>query len=118
MVHVPLRGLFLLGRAATMVAVAAAIPYILKKNRRLAEQLGDTLIKAGENLRGEPSAATQEPNTAEPVVQAEKPKTAPRASKAAPKSAPKAAPAKSAAKPKTKRPVTAKKNPAPAAPKE
>jgi hypothetical protein len=53
MVHVPIRGLFMLGRVAFVVAAAAAVPYLLRKNRRLGEQLGDVLIKAGENLKKE-----------------------------------------------------------------
>lgn len=117
MVHAPLRGLFFLGRTATVLVAAAAGAYVLKKNRRLAEQVGDTLIRAGENLRGEPKSAAAEPQTAEPVVQSEKAKTAtktqtssPNASESKPKAAPRTA-AKTAAKPKTKRPVTAKKRP-------
>lgn len=110
MVHAPLRGLFFLGRTATVLVAAAAGAYILRKNRRLAEQVGDSLIKAGENLRGEAKAAA-EPKTSEPVKQSEKskPKSTRSAAKkpAAKPTAPKAA-AKRTAKPAPKRPTKPK----------
>jgi outer membrane biosynthesis protein TonB len=53
MVFVPIRGIFLLGRTAFIIAAAAAVPVLLKKNRKLADQVGSTLIKAGEKLKQE-----------------------------------------------------------------
>lgn len=115
MIHAPLRGLFLLGRAAAVVAVAAAVPYIIKKNRKVAEQIGDSLIKAGENLRGEAKSAAAEPKTQEPVVQSEKPKAkaASRTAKATAKPASPKSTAKPAAKSAPKRPAAPKKKPTP-----
>jgi len=112
MVHAPLRGLFFLGRTATVLVAAAAGAYILKKNRRLAEQVGETLIKVGENLRGEAKASAAEPKTAEPVVQSEKPK-ATRTAKAAPKAGATRTTAKPSAKAAPNRPTAPKKKAAP-----
>lgn len=85
MVHVPIRGLFILTRAAVAVAAVAAVPVVLRKCKPLAKKLGDTLVKAGEQLREsadreeEPKAASQasETATAEREVDsaAEAPKT-------------------------------------------
>ncbi len=63
MTHIPIRGLFQLTRMAVVVAGMAAVPYILKKNKKLAEQLGETLVKAGERLKSE--GAVAEPPVAE-----------------------------------------------------
>lgn len=99
MVQVPLRGLFFLGRAAFVIAAAAAVPYIIKKNKRLGEQLGDALIKAGENLKKDsPSPSPSAPKTAQTV------KTSPKASAAKATEKPKAR-----AKSKSARKRTAKK---------
>ena len=109
MVQVPLRGLFLLGRAAFIVAAAAAVPYIIKKNRRLGEQLGDALIKAGENLKKDvPSPKGTAPKTSQTVKTSAKSATA---TAATPKAKAKAAPKRKAAKKRT-----AKKKPAAASP--
>ena len=100
MVHVPIRGLLLLGRAAFVIAAAAAVPYIIKKNKRLGEQLGDALIKAGENLKKDGSSPSPSaPKTAQTV-------------KSSPKEATAKAASKPKAKPKTARKRTAKKKPA------
>ena len=103
MVQVPIRGLFFLGRAAFVIAAAAAVPYIIKKNKRLGEQLGDVLIKAGENLKKDsPSPSPAAPQTSQTVKTS--PKTS--AAKAAEKPKPRA-------KPKAAKKRTAKKKPAP-----
>lgn len=109
MVQAPIRGMFLLGRTAFLIAAAAAVPYLLKTNRKFAQTVGDKLIQAGETLKksgtaskedhASASASTPGP-TPEPEVkttaQASQPK-----SKAAPKK-PKTATKRSAtSKPKT-----------------
>ncbi|MBX3120440.1 MAG: hypothetical protein KF784_15380 [Fimbriimonadaceae bacterium] len=123
MTQIPIRGLFQLTKAALVVAAAVAVPYILKKNKRVAEQLGDTLMKAGEKLKkdspsseqsgakvkAKPAAATAESKDASaPVAEAEtstktaaKPASAKKSSvKSATKAAAKSTAKKSAAKPK------------------
>ena len=64
----------MLGRTAFLIAAAAAVPVVLKKNKKLADQVGDFMVKTGENLKkGYGSAAgTQEKEPAkvsESVVQ-------------------------------------------------
>ena len=113
MVQVPLRGLFLLGRAAFVVAAAAAVPYILKKNKRLGDQLGDALIKAGENLKDGPSPRAAAPKTSQTVKTSPK-KDATR--KATAPAANTAAKAKAKPKRKTSRKKTSSKKPAAASP--
>ena len=98
MVQIPIRGLFFLGRTAVIIAAAAAVPYIIKKNKRLGDQIGDALIKAGENIKGDGAKPAGSPKTTQTV-----------------KSAPKEAAAKTAtrasSKPKAARKRTAKKKP-------
>ncbi len=73
MVHVPIRGLFFLTRAAVLVAAIAAAPAILRKFKPVAEKIGDTLIKAGEQLKEsadnpQPARAANPPANPEPAA--------------------------------------------------
>lgn len=80
MTHIPIRGLFQLTRTVVVVAGLAALPYVLKKNKKLADQLGDALKKAGDRLkddtaRPEPQAtvakdSTEEAPAAPPIQEA------------------------------------------------
>ncbi len=97
MIHAPLRGMFFLGRMAFVVAAAAAVPILLKKNRKLFDQLGDSLIRAGENLKKSEATAASAPS--EPATKV--------ASKPSP-ARPKPAAAKSGAEPKPKVKTTAR----------
>jgi hypothetical protein len=82
-------------RAGLLIAAAAAVPYVIKKCKPLAEKLGDELVKAGENLKkGAPEPAKA---SAEGASQTKAP--------------PKAAPKKARAKRQTKR-AAPKKPPA------
>lgn len=113
MIHAPLRGIFFLGRTAFVLAAAAAVPYLLKKNRRLAEQIGDNLIRAGENLKkGDSPNQAKAGNAAKPTG-AKTSAGKPSPSKGAPskaKPATKKRPAQS--KPATRKPSARKKAPA------
>lgn len=98
MVQIPIRGLFLLGRTAFVIAAAAAVPYIIKKNKRLGDQIGDALIKAGENIKGDGAKPAGAPKTSQTVKSTPKETAAKTVSKTA--------------KPKTARKRTTKKKPA------
>jgi hypothetical protein len=99
MVVAPLRGIFALGRVAFIVAGAAAIPVLMKKNRKLADQVGNFMVKAGEGLKSnyggatavkeEPTKASENPASAVKSASAKPRATTSRASK--PKATPKTA---------------------------
>ena len=77
----------MLGRTAFLIAAAAAVPVVLKKNKKLADQVGDFMVKTGENLKkGYGSAAgTQEK---EPSKVSESVVQKPKAGSASPQSRP------------------------------
>lgn len=77
MVHAPLRALVVLARTTVVVGAAVAIPYVLKRCKPVAKNLGDTLVKIGEDLR----KSADEP-AKEPQATANETETAPQAKKA------------------------------------
>lgn len=85
MVHVPLRGLFVLTRAAVAVVAVAAVPVVLRKCKPLAKKIGDTLVKAGEQLRESAENADSPKAAAEQTRAATSEPPAEGASKQAPK---------------------------------
>lgn len=77
MVHAPLRALAVLARTTVIVGAAVAIPYVLKRCKPVAKNLGDTLVKIGEDLRKSSDEPVGEPQTAAPNAEtASKPKKA------------------------------------------
>jgi len=94
MMFIPVRGLFSLVRAAQVIAVTAAVPFVIKKSKPLAEKVGKELVKLGEWLQDEPEAG--------PATEKSAPKTATEAPKA---DAPKAAAKPAAKKPAAKKPT-------------
>jgi hypothetical protein len=95
MIVAPIRGLFMLGRTAFAIAAVAAIPYLLKKNKRLADQLGDGLIKAGEKLKSD--EASQPAAAKSAAATAPKPKSSAKAKASGAKAAAKTGVKKKAA---------------------
>ncbi|BBO23317.1 MAG: hypothetical protein L6Q31_03975 [Fimbriimonadaceae bacterium] len=78
MVHAPLRALAVLARTTVIVGAAVAIPYVLKRCKPVAKNLGDTLVKIGEDLRKSSDDPARESRTATPKAE-----TAPKPKKAA-----------------------------------
>lgn len=111
MVHIPIRGLFLLTRVAALAVAAAAIPVVVKQSRPLAKKLGEEFEKFGKWLKDdetttEPAqaaakSATKTESKSE-TSSASQPKVAkkPAVKTTAKKPAPKKSSAKAKAKPK------------------
>lgn len=59
MMHVPIRGLFFLGRAAAVAVAVAAVPVIVKASKPLAKRAGEELEKLAKWLQedSEPKAS-------------------------------------------------------------
>ncbi len=117
MVHIPIRGLFLLTRVAAIAMAAVAVPVIVKQAKPLAKKLGEEFEKFGKWLKEDEvdqksakAEAKAEPakTTAKPAEgAASNPKAAkkPAVKTTAKKPAVKKAPAKAKAKPKVKKAV-------------
>jgi hypothetical protein len=99
-VHVPIRGLFFLTRAAVLVAAVAAVPVLLRRCAPLAKQVGDFLVDAGEKMRKADEAPRERSTASEPAPKAQD--SGPGGGKT--KTKPAAAPKPSKAKPKTSKP--------------
>ncbi|MCC6351825.1 MAG: hypothetical protein IT202_04875, partial [Fimbriimonadaceae bacterium] len=69
MVHAPLRALAVLARTTVIVGAAVAIPYVLKRCKPVAKNLGDTLVKIGEDLRKSSDEPASESRTAAPKAE-------------------------------------------------
>ncbi len=116
MVHIPIRGLFLLTRVAALAVAAAAIPVVVKQSKPLAKKLGEELEKFGKWLKDDevdqgPAKAAAKAEPAKPAAKPDeaassKLRTAknPAVKTTAKKPAVKKAPAKAKAKPKAKKP--------------
>lgn len=118
MTFIPIRGIFQLTRMAAVVVAVAAVPVLLKKNKRLAEQIGETLVKAGEKLKGDGtnSEASAPPKAEEAAAEAP-PQEAPPKATAAKATATKSAATKSTATKSGAKKATVKAGAKPAAKK-
>lgn len=76
MMHIPLRGLFLLSRTAVLVVAAAAAPVIIKQSKPLARRVGEELEKLGKWLKDDAPSEPPRDASANPpkAAQAAKPK--------------------------------------------
>lgn len=57
MMHVPIRGLFFLGRAAAVAVAVAAVPVVVKASKPLARRVGEELEKLAKWLQDDTNPA-------------------------------------------------------------
>lgn len=61
MMHVPIRGLFFLGRAAVVAVAVAAVPVVVKASKPLAKRVGEELEKLAKWLQEDAGPIADKP---------------------------------------------------------